>query len=216
MQKFFESIAKLSLLIRALVLVGSVGIVVAVFLVKASMGSADPKAAYHKELANLRRAKQELAEVSRAKAEEKQQCEELEARLKKAKEQKKRFRGMLPDDPELSMLIKDVKSKLSGLNLVEYARLEEVAERIYARIPLDITVEGSFHQLMKFLHEVSILPRIIKVSGIKLSDPKRAEGKTALRVVFRVSTFRYLTGAEQRKAAKAAAEADAKKTGKKQ
>lgn len=210
MQKFFESIAKLSVLLRALILVGSVGLVVAGFLLKASLGSADPKAAYHKELTNLRRAQQELSEVSRAKAEERQQCEELESKLKKAKEKKKAFRGMLPDDPELSMLIKDIKGKLSGLNLVEYARLEEVSERIYARIPLDITVEGSFHQLLKFLHEISILPRIIKVSGIKLLQPKRSEGKTVMRVAFRVSTFRYLTTAEQRKASAAAKAASQK------
>ncbi|MDX9999677.1 MAG: type 4a pilus biogenesis protein PilO [Polyangia bacterium] len=211
MHKFFESIAKLSLLLRILILVGSVGLVVAGFLLKASMGAADPKAAYHKELANLRRAQQERAEVTRAKAEEKQQCEELGVKLKKAKEKKKAFRGMLPDDPELSMLIKDIKAKLSGLTLVEYARLPEVTEPIYAKIPLDITVEGSFHQLLKFLHEISILPRIIKVSGIKLLDPKRSEGRWALRVGFRVSTFRYLSGAEQRRAARAAAEKKGKK-----
>lgn len=204
MQKLFESVAKLSLLVKTLVLVGSVGLVVAGFLVSASMSSADPKAAYHKELANLRRAKQELAEAERAKAEEKQQCEQLEQKLKKAKDKKTRFRGMLPDDPQISLLIKDIKSKLSGLTLVEYARLEEVAEKIYAKIPLDITVEGSFHQLIKFLHEISILPRIIKVSGIKMAEPKKVEGKMVTRVTFRVSTFRYLSDQERRAAAKAA------------
>lgn len=201
MKKFFESIAKLSLLIRLLLLAGSVGAVVAIFLVKASMGTASPKAAYHKELANLRRADQELAEVKRAKAEEKQECDRLREQFKKARAKEKRFRGMLPDDPELSLLIMDLKSKLSGLALVEYARLDEVVERIYARIPLDLTVEGSFHQLLRFLHEISILPRIVKVSGIKLTDAKMAEGRIALKVNFRISTFRYLTGAEQRKAA---------------
>jgi len=206
MQKLFETVAKLSLLIKMLVFVGSIGLVVAGFLLSASMGSADPKAAYHKELANLRRAKQELAEAQRAKAEEKQECEQLKLKLKKAKDKKKRFRGMLPDDPQISLLIKDIKSKLSGLTLIEYARLEEVAERIYSRIPLDITVEGTFHQLLKFLHEVSIMPRIIKVSGIKVQQPRKLEGKMVMKVTFRVSTFRYLSPKEQ-KAAKAAAAA---------
>jgi type IV pilus assembly protein PilO len=198
MDKFFESVAKLSLLVKTLVLVVSVSIVVAIFLVRASYSSADPKAAYHRELANLRRATQELSEAERAKAEEKQDCEQLARKLDQAKRKMKRFRGMLPDDAQVSQLIKEIKAKLSGLALIEYARLEEEPEGISARIPLDLTVEGTFHQLLRFLHEISSMPRIVNVTGIKITDPRLDQGKVVVRVSFRVSTFRYLKKARRK------------------
>ncbi len=188
MEKVFEKIARLAVAIRLVVLVGTVGLIFGgYFLFTSTSSSADPRV----EQKNLEKAKELLAQAERTKAEEKQECEQLKKKLKKTRRKMRRFRGMLPDDPQISLLIKDIKSKLSGLTLISYARQPEVHKRIYTEIPLDITVEGPFHHLLKFLHELSIMPRIVNVENISLVKPRMVEGRVYLTVKFRVSTFRY-------------------------
>ncbi|MFH2007264.1 MAG: type 4a pilus biogenesis protein PilO [bacterium] len=198
MDKFFEKIARLPAVLKVGVLCGTVAVIFAGFYFGVAGGSG-AKTDETKELANLKRAKQEFAQAERSKAEEKQECESLKKKLKKAKRKMRRFRGMLPDDPSISALIKDIKAKLSGLALVDYARREEIKRKIYAMIPLDLTVVGPFHSAIKFFHEVSVMPRIVNVTDVSLTDAEVSRGKTNMKVSFRVSTFRYLRRGGQKK-----------------
>ena len=201
MEKLFEKIARLPALLKLGVLFGTVAIIFGGFFFGV-VGGVSAKSDETAELANLKRAKQEFAEAERTKAEEKQECEKLKKTLKKAKRKMRRFRGMLPDDPQISLLIKEIKGKLSGLTLISYARLPEKRKKIYTIIPLDLVVTGSFHSLLKFLHELSIMPRIVNVEDVSLTAPRRVEGKMHLKVQLRLSTFRYRKKRSRRPAKK--------------
>lgn len=191
MDKVFEKIARLAAPIKLGVLFGTVALIFGVFFFGIA-GGVKARGDETKERTNLQRAKQEYAEAERAKAEEKQDCEKLKKDVKKAKNKMKRFKGVLPDDPEVSLLIKEIKSKLGGLTLVQYERQEEVRKKIYALIPLNLTVVGPFHAVLKFFHEVSVMRRIVNVENVRITEPKIVEGKTQLKVSFRVFTFRYV------------------------
>ncbi len=191
MERLFEKIARVSLPIKLALLAGTPALIVIVFYFGFYQGASD-KGAIKREEANLRRARREVARAKREKAEEKRECEQLKKKLAKTKRKIKRFQGMLPDDPQISLLIKEIKSKLSGLMMVEYARQPEVPQKIHAVIPLDLKVQGSFHDLLRFLHELSIMPRIVNVQNVGLTEAKLVEGKVRLQVSFRISTFRYL------------------------
>jgi len=191
MDKFFEKIARLHTGLKLGAGVGTVGIIFAVFWFGVAGGSG-AKSDETQERANLKRAQEEFALAERNKAEELRQCEQLKKDLKKAKRKMRKFRGMLPDDPAISMLIKDIKARLSGLALVEYNRREEIRSKIYATIPLDITVKGPFHSAIKFFHEVSTMPRIVNVTDLVLEKVEKVNNQPHMDISFRVSTFRYL------------------------
>lgn len=191
MDKLFEKIARLHTGVKLGVGVGTVAVIFAAFWFGVAGGSG-AKSDETKEKANLKRAKEEFALAERNKAEEVRQCGRLSKKLKKARRKMRKFRGMLPDDPSISMLIKDIKARLSGLALVEYNRRAEIRSNIYATIPLDITVKGPFHSAIKFLHEVSTMPRIVNVTDLVLEKIEKVNNRPHMDISFRVSTFRYL------------------------
>lgn len=198
MNKFFEKIARLHTGVKLGIGVGIVLAIFAAFWFGVAGGSG-AKSDETKEKANLKRAKEEFALAERNKAEEVRQCVRLKKKLKKAKRKMRKFRGMLPDDPAISMLIKEIKARLSGLALVEYNRREEIRSKIYATIPLDITVKGSFHSALRFLHEVSAMPRIVNVTDLVLENIEMVNHRPQMDISFRVSTFRYLRKKRRRR-----------------
>jgi type IV pilus assembly protein PilO len=204
MDKFFEKIARLQTAVKLGVGLGTVAVIFAVFWFGVAGGSS-AKSDETKERANLKRAQDEFALAERNKAEEVRQCEQLKKKLKKARRKMRKFRGMLPDNPSVSMLIKDIKAKLSGLALVEYNRREEIQSKIYARIPLDITVRGPFHSALRFFSEISTMPRIVNVTDLVMEKPQIEAGKPSMEISFRVSTFRYLKKGRRRAATKGTA-----------
>lgn len=201
MDKFFEKIARLHPGVKIGVLVGSIVVILGGFYFGVA-GGTSAKSDETKERANLKRAKEEFALAERNKTEEVRQCEALKKKLKKAKRKMRKFRGMLPDNPSVSMLIKDIKARLSGLALVEYNRREEIRSKIYAEIPLDITVKGPFHSALKFFHEISTMPRIVNVTDLVLEKVEMVQNRPQMNISFRVSTFRYLRKKRRRKSKK--------------
>lgn len=190
MDKFFEKIARLHTGVKLGILAGTVALIFGGFWFGVAGGSS-AKSDETKEKANLKRAREDFALAERNQAEKVRQCEQLKKKLKKARRKMRKFRGMLPDNPSISMLIKDIKARLSGLALVEYNRREEIRSKIYAEIPLDLQVKGPFHSALKFFHEVSSMPRIVNVTDLVLENIETVQGKPHMDISFRVSTFRY-------------------------
>jgi len=197
MDKFFEKLARLHTGVKLGVGLGTLVVIFVGFWFGVAGGSG-AKSDETKEKANLKRAKEEFALAERNKAEEVRECVRLKKRLKKAKSKMRKFRGMLPDDPAISMLIKDIKARLSGLALVEYNRREEIKSKIYATIPLDITVKGPFHSALKFFSEISTMPRIVNVTDVVLENIELVRNRPQMDISFRVSTFRYLRKKKRR------------------
>jgi type IV pilus assembly protein PilO len=197
MDKFFEKIARLHAGLKLGVGVGTMTVIFAGFWFGVAGGSG-AKSDETQEKANLKRATEEFALAERNKAEEVRECVRLKKKLKRARRKMRKFRGMLPDDPAVSMLIKDIKSRLSGLALVEYNRRDELKSKIYATIPLDITVKGPFHSALKFFHEVSTMPRIVNVTDLVMENIELVNHRPQMDISFRVSTFRYLKKKKRR------------------
>ena len=197
MDKLFEKIARFSPIIKIAVLFGAVLLLFGGFYLGLAGGSS-AKGDEARERANLKRAKQEYAAAEEDKDAEKRTCEKMRKGLKKATRKMRKFQGMLPNQPSISQLIMDLKSKLSGLVLEDYARRPEVSRGVYAEIPLDLTVRGPFHQAVKFFHEVSLMARIVNIADVSFEDAVVTAGKTHMKIRFTVSTFRYVSRAIKR------------------
>ncbi len=114
---------------------------------------------------------------------------------------------VLPEDAEMASFLQDLNglAERSGLaiHLVE-PRPEEPGEH-YVRLPVTLQVRGRFHQLARFLYNVSELDRAISMENIHLHEPSAEGQDVVLNVELLATTYRRPAEEEAAAAAEAAA-----------
>jgi type IV pilus assembly protein PilO len=113
--------------------------------------------------------------------------------------------AQLPDTKEIPELLSAVSSLgiESGLEIVQFKQREEEYADFYARVPVDIVVRGTFHQVVSFFDKVGRMPRIVNVSEVSIKAPQRIEGnEVLLDTSCAAVTFRFLDDAERERLAK--------------
>ena len=115
--------------------------------------------------------------------------------LKQARDQ---MRDRLPDSPAIAGLLQQIHSqaKVVGLKVESFKRSKDQAEKLYARIPVKMTLVGTFHQVATFFYYLGRLTRIVNVEDITLVTEERDETKNIIRAECQASTFMYLRPAE--------------------
>ncbi|MDA2920391.1 type 4a pilus biogenesis protein PilO [Desulfobacterota bacterium AH_259_B03_O07] len=102
----------------------------------------------------------------------------------------------LPQEKEIPALIDGVYSAVSaaGLEPITFVPKGEVRKDIYAEIPIEMKVSGSYFELANFFHRVSRLPRIVNVRNLEMKrDSQKSKGANIkLDVEFTTVTFRLL------------------------
>ena len=92
---------------------------------------------------------------------------------------------------ELLQLFQD-RAQKAGLEINTIEPLAEKPEGFYARIPIPMTVTGSFHEVATFFDALGRLRRIVNVSEITLDTPKDVKGKVVVSAKFLVTTFMFV------------------------
>lgn len=126
------------------------------------------------------------------------QLADLNAALKQAQSQ-------LPDSKEIPELLSSVSSlgRESGLEVLVFRQREEVYQEFYAEVPVEIRVEGSYHQVATFFDKVGRLNRIVNVDDISMKQPKlNTNSAVILGTSCTATTFRFLDEVEREKIAK--------------
>ena len=101
----------------------------------------------------------------------------------------------LPKEEEIPALIDSVYSDISaaGLEPKKFAPKGQVNKDIYAEIPIEMNLKGSYFELANFFDRISRLPRIVNVRDLNL---KRSKGSSQrdieLDADFTTVTFRLL------------------------
>ncbi|HLM75976.1 MAG TPA: type 4a pilus biogenesis protein PilO [Polyangiaceae bacterium] len=116
-------------------------------------------------------------ELQRAQASKEAYQRDLEEKTRReqlGREQKK----ILPDDPETPAFLSALQGSaiIAGVNLTSWSPTEEVPREVYAKVPMKLTLTGKFHQVVKFVHSVGQLDRIINIENIQF---KAVTDKTA-------------------------------------
>lgn len=125
--------------------------------------------------------------------------EAIARELPKFEEENKRLQkefelvaSKLPKEKEIPALIDSVYEEISASNLdsIVFAPKPQVTKEIYAEIPIEMEVQGTYYNLADFFDRISRLPRIVNVRNLNLerSNP----GSTFLNASFNVVTFRLL------------------------
>ena len=108
---------------------------------------------------------------------------------------------------ELLQLFQD-RAEKSGLDIVTVEPQAPASEGFYARLPIPMSVTGSYHEIATFFDALGRLRRIVNVSNISMDQPKDLKGRVVVNAKFLATAFMFV---EQPKGApKAGAKAVAK------
>lgn len=113
-----------------------------------------------------------------------------------------RLQKQLPSKAEMAALLTDINQAGAGrgLQFDLFKPQQVVIKDYYAELPIDIKINGSYHDIGAFTGDIANLPRIVTLNNLALSTGK--DGTLTLEAV--AKTFRYLDPEEvaaQRKAA---------------
>jgi type IV pilus assembly protein PilO len=100
----------------------------------------------------------------------------------------------LPPETEMSSFLASLNAQADvvGLEILSVKPLQEEAAEYYARIPVQLELQGSFHQLAKFFFLIGNLDRIINVENISLRTGTIDQAGTILRAGVLATTFRSI------------------------
>lgn len=122
-----------------------------------------------------------------------------------------RLEKQLPNKSEMYSLLSDINQSGvgRGLQFELFKPGQEVVRDYYAELPIDIKVNGRYHDMGAFAADMANLPRIVTLNNLSLLLAK--DGSLGMQAV--AKTFRYLD--QEELASQRAARAAEKKKGKK-
>ena len=123
------------------------------------------------------------------------QAANLDAYKDQMKEMETSFGALLrqlPSDTEVPGLLEDITRTglSSGLEFEEIKLMPEVKQQFYIELPIQITVDGTYHDLATFVSGVSSLPRIVTLHDFQLR-PLSADEPSKLKMSVLAKTYRY-------------------------
>ncbi|MBF0568803.1 MAG: type 4a pilus biogenesis protein PilO [Nitrospirae bacterium] len=121
----------------------------------------------------------------------------LQAQKKLAEEEYNTIRKHLPEEHEITNLLKQVSDNAIGaglkVDLWEPQPRKNHASNILYEIPVRVLVQGTYHKLGDFLSRITALDRIVNTSKIDLSSPKVSGDEAVLSISLGASTFSAIT-----------------------
>lgn len=118
----------------------------------------------------------------------------FEAKLESVKRDLEIKKAQLPDKKEIPQLLTTISSlgKESGLNFLLFRPKPEVPKEFFAEIPVEIKVEGGYHEVASFFSRVGNLDRIVNITNVIMEKPKDQGGKMILTTSCLATTFMFM------------------------
>jgi type IV pilus assembly protein PilO len=115
------------------------------------------------------------------------------------------LKEQLPPESEVASLLKQVSDLgiKTGLDFKLWKPSERRpgASGLYTEIPVDVEVAGGYHAVAAFFDRIGKLPRIVNVSGLKMTNPKADKSRLMIQTTFRATAFAAVDAAAQPPAA---------------
>jgi type IV pilus assembly protein PilO len=124
---------------------------------------------------------------------------EQQARLERLKMQ-------LPEEKDVADLLRRIQGMAtqSSLTIRSFTPRAVATRQLHAEWPIGLELEGTYHNLGAFLERVSKFPRIINVSGLKITAKDRSSSGVTIAAECTATTFVLIENASQKPAAPAA------------
>ena len=142
-----------------------------------------------------------LAELEKAKKAA-SELDKVKAAIAKTEDLFKETATLLPKDKEIPALLTNISDlgRDAGLDFLSFRPGTESPKDFYAEIPIDIQIDGPYHNMGYFLDKVSKLERIVSVDNIQMGGPRKEGAEMMLKSVCRLKTYRF-TGVQTATAA---------------
>lgn len=133
-----------------------------------------------------------LTEISKAKKAA-AHLDEHKAAMEETRKQFASLSVLLPKEKEIPDLLRNISDlgKAAGLDFISFVPGAETPRDFYSEIPVNIAMNGPYHNLGFFLDQVSKLDRIVTVNNINVSAPRREGGEMILSSTCRLVTYRF-------------------------
>jgi type IV pilus assembly protein PilO len=97
----------------------------------------------------------------------------------------------LPESHETPGLLDDITfvGTTSGLNFTKLNWQPEITKAIYIELPIDIEVQGNYHEFGDFVSKIAGLPRIVTLHNFDINFIRDTEGDLTLKL--QAKTYRY-------------------------
>jgi len=186
-----DSILKLPTSKKALILVGILGVITALYFHSFFSPQQEELKVLKGDLNKLVKELNESKTITRDHQKFKDQIAKLNEELRNALTQ-------LPNEKEIPEILKNIASlgKESNLEFTLFRPKGEEPQQFYAKVPIELTVLGSYHNTGIFFDKVSKLPRIINVVDFNMTRAKDIKGKGEIEVLIKtsclVNTYRFI------------------------
>lgn len=187
LQKKLEQITKLPRQVRVAIVTGVCALVAMGYYGALYRGAAAQLESLHGKELELQRKLSEVRSVAANLGAFEEEIRELEGRLDEALSQ-------LPDKKQLEVLLTDISNlgKTAGVEIRSFKRKDEQPHEFYAEVPIDVELEGSYHEIARFFDLVSKLPRIVNMGTLSMAVGDESVDETRLIVKGTATTFRFL------------------------
>ncbi|MCK4420258.1 type 4a pilus biogenesis protein PilO [candidate division WOR-3 bacterium] len=104
--------------------------------------------------------------------------EEANRRLQIVSKRWKQAKRMLPTEADIPILLGTIE-KLSGTCEVDIQRfkpLPQSAKEKYIEVPIEITINGGYHDIAHFMAAMNNMERIVNIKNLKLKGERIKEG----------------------------------------
>lgn len=120
----------------------------------------------------------------------------FEEEVELLKKQREQMTDRLPADEEIASLLQKIhgQGKIVGLEINRFEREAPQIADLFVRIPVKMTLNGTFHQIATFFYYVGKLTRIVNVENISLVSSKKELGTATLMATCTATTFMYRPG----------------------
>jgi type IV pilus assembly protein PilO len=100
----------------------------------------------------------------------------------------------LPNKREIEVVLTDISNvgKTAGIEIKEFRRRDEVLNGFYAEVPIDLSIEGRYHEIARFFDLLAGLPRIVNMGAIDVKVGADTVDGTTLKVKGTATTFRFV------------------------
>lgn len=168
-----------------------IGVLVILFSVILFVGWKFDISNQREELAKIEAKEQDLRDTFKIKQKKSANLDALKEQMKEMEQSFGDMLRQLPNQTEIAGLIVDISQTglAAGLEFDLFKPGNENPTEFYAELPINIAVEGGYHQLGEFVSGIAELPRIVTTHNIKL-DRKGNSG--VLRMTAVVKTYRAL------------------------
>jgi type IV pilus assembly protein PilO len=185
-----DSILKLPSPKKILILIGVLCVITGIYAYLFFIPMRDNMKALRTELDKLVKELNEGKMITRDLEKFRGQVDTLNAELKNALTQ-------LPNEKEIPEILKNISrlGKESNLEFTLFKPKPEEPQQFYAKVPIDLVMIGSYHNIAGFFDKVGKLPRIINVVDFNMArvkELKPRETENLIRTSCLITTYRFI------------------------